>query len=158
MFVAIIYNDITVPELETMGTTCWGHFCHIFFFLCTTRWGLARHPFEPVPCLDIQVDEALFAIRGSVQGAVGDEMVSCLRGAIVAVAGGSQTPLMHLSLEMTHARAETVEGDPVIAGVGQCQGGSWRSWEEAVESGVLFIPALVQAVCECWPLGCGASH
>ena len=55
-----------------------------------TRQCLAQHSLEPVPCLDIQVDEALFAIRGSVQGEVGDEVVSCLWGATVAVARGSQ--------------------------------------------------------------------
>ena len=35
---------------------------------------------------------------------------------------------------------------------------AWRAWEEAVEFGVLFVPALVPALYECWPLRRGASQ
>ena len=50
-----------------------------FFFLRLTRQGLAGHPLQPFSCLNIQAEEALFAVRGPVQGAVGDEVVNSMR-------------------------------------------------------------------------------
>ena len=70
-----------------------------------TRQGFAGHPLMPAPCLHVQV-EALYAVWGPVQGAVGDEVVGCLRGATVAFAGGSQASLTYLGLETAHTRAD----------------------------------------------------
>ena len=54
-------------------------------------------------------------MRGSVQGTVTDEVVSCLQSAVVVAAAVCKSPVVEPGFEAADTGAETVELDKVLA-------------------------------------------